>query len=586
MFDRFSQPSPIAPEGLEIFFHTPAPLPMRFLWPSSLLWSRFQDRFPLAFFAPALLKNMTNITKDSRCPKEDLSFTKMLWLIAPQYAAGRKVTELAAEIGSIMPDTKENENFGRASRLLQGTADERYIEYFKMALYRISNNLVSVDAERKLRNEWWNKSLHKKSAEWDNITEMLENSGIMSAPLRLRNITDATMNAIMEKTFQHAVRNVYFGSFKTSLETYSNSRLIDWLLQSGQNPDIRIPYSSMSPLQIAAGMTLLPLMSQLLDHGADPDYEPSGKLGERVDVGGYSHPLLETVHRYNGFDEGHLGMIERMLKMSSSVSMDSIIRTMMGKRRYFPELMEALIRNGADIFQSIKATTHDDWFIDTFSIIGCTVKCSCEPNELHPFFRLLEDAGIQNRSQIPEAVDTTSIVLLAAAEGNTAFLEALHSYGIDITATGDLGSSAIHVAAYYGHLETCKKLVLEHNALVNVSKFHTQIPSPLHFAVAGKNLDIVHLFHQSKIDVNEVFEDHYPWFWMGIIRRFETRWFDHSFTAVDVALQLPSDEISQYLLENGANAPPWGAYIFRYSRKDDAAQNLATLALRAGADPS
>lgn len=39
--------SPMTPEGLEISLNTPAPLPMRFLWPTSLPWSRFQDIFPL-----------------------------------------------------------------------------------------------------------------------------------------------------------------------------------------------------------------------------------------------------------------------------------------------------------------------------------------------------------------------------------------------------------------------------------------------------------------------------------------------------------------------------------------------------------
>lgn len=401
-----------------------------------------------------------------------------------------------------MPETQENENLVRARRLLQGTADERHSECVKIGLYKISNNLLSVD--------------ENSYTEWEIITEMLEASGIMKAPLQPRDITDATMAAIMEKLFQRTMRNIVLEPTNNSLEKSSPGRSIKWLLQSGQSPDIRIDYSvggdvcSETPLQMAAQMRSLQLMPRLLDHGASPDlsFEPWDEFEEDgIFEDNAIHPLLETVSYYDCFDEGRLDIIERLLKMTSSVSMDSIIRMIMNRGRYFSELMEVLIQNGADIFQSIKATKGAAWFVDTFSIIACTVKHSCEPKKLHPFFRLLENAGIQNLSEVPEALDTTSIVLLAAAEGNTAFLEDLRSYGIDTTAPGNLGSSAIHVAAYYGHLETCERLVLEHHAPVNAFESTNQIPSPLHFAVGGGNLGIVRLFHDSKVDVNEVFED-------------------------------------------------------------------------------
>ncbi|KAF0316466.1 hypothetical protein GQ607_016315 [Colletotrichum asianum] len=570
---RFNQLSPMTPEGLEISLSTPAPLPMRFLWPASMPWSRFQDNFPLGFSGPGLFKNMNNISKEFTYQKQDPSFTNILQVITPQYAARNSITQLAAEIGSIMPETHENEHFGRANRLLQGTADEQYSECIKVILYKISNNLFSVDEISR--------------TEWESIADILETSDIMKLPLQLGNITDATMAAIMEKLFQRAMPNIDLESPKNSLEKFSDSRIITWSLQSGLNPDIRIPYYDMSALQIAARKRFLPLMSQLLDHGADPDlsYEP---WDEGVTVR-YLNPLLETVRHYNGFDEGHLGMIERLLKMSSGVSMESTIRMIMGSRSYFPELMEVLTRNGAHIFQSIKARTDAAWFIDTFSIIGYTVKYSSKPNELHPFFRLLEDAGIQNRSQIPEDVDTTSIVLLAAAEGNTTFLDDLHSYGIDITAIGNLGCSAIHVAAYYGHLETCEKLVSGRYAPLNAFGFNKQIPSLLHFAVAGWNLDIVRLFHQSKIDVNEPFEDkqgEWSVFCRWGMKQGQREWVGRSFTAVEVAMDLFKYDIAQYLLENGAKAPPLGLYPVTYHRNDDAAQELTMLTLDAGADSS
>ncbi|KAH0423887.1 hypothetical protein CcaCcLH18_11881 [Colletotrichum camelliae] len=590
---RFSQPSPMTPEGLEISLYTPAPLPVRFLWPASTPWSRFQDSFPRVFSAPSLPKNMSNISKQLRCQQGDPSLASMLRFIAPQHEPGISVTQLAAEIGAIMPEIHENDIFVRASRLLQGAAHERYSEYVEIVLYKISNNLFSVDKT--------------SYTEWEGITKMLATSGIMKAPLQLGHVTDATMTAITEKLFQHAMRYIELEPHKSSLETSSHGRIINWLLQSGQNPCMRLRYhgkwaiSVGTPLQIAARMGSLQLMSWLLDHGACPDlsYEPWNEFAQPEMVK-CTHPLLETFRHYDGVDEGLLGMIERLLKISSEASRRSVIRMMMDRGRYFPELMEALIRSGTDLFQSMKAKPDQAWFIDTFSIIGSTVTYSCEPKELHPFFRLLENAGIQNRSQIPEAVNVTSIVLLAAAEGNTVFLEDLHNYGIDITAPGNLGSSVLHVAAYYGHLETCKRLVFERYAPLNAFEFNKQIPSPLHFAVAGNNLHIVRLFHQNKIDVNKPFEDQQKeWlaFWdrkvpSELFRKYrEILWLNRSFTAVDLALEffrfdIISFDIIQYLLENGAKAPSWGAWAVRYNRNDDTAQDLAKLAVKAGADPS
>ncbi|KAF4817562.1 Ankyrin-1 [Colletotrichum siamense] len=614
---RFSHASPMTPEGLEISLHTPASLPMRFLWPTGLPWSTFQDSFPIFFAVPDWLKSMDNGSKDLRCRRYP-SFTRILRLIAPQHAAGYSVTQLAAEIGSIMPETHEHDLFGQASRLLQGTADERYSEYFKIIWYMISNNLLLND---KMNGTYVDPILGRSQfMEWEDITEMLETLGIMKAPLQLGSIPDVTMNAIMEKLFQNALLNIDWESLNQSLEESSDGRIINWLLQSGQNPNVRIQYHLNddddygykddyyedddeddahdddvhddifmgTPLQMAAQKGSLQLMSRLLDHGACPNltYELWDESSGCETLKGI-HPLLETTRQYIAFDEDRLGMIERLLGLTSDVHMGPMIRMMMNRRYYVPELMEVLTRTGVDIFQSVKATTDDAWFIDTFSIVGFTAKYKCKPKELHPFFRLLEKAGIQHRSQIPEVVDTTSIVLLAAAEGNTAFLEDLHSYGIDTTATGNLGSSAVHVAACYGHFETCKKLVLEHHAPVNSFDSNKRIPSPLHFAAAGRNLGIVRLFHQSNIDVNEVFEDQQGE-WSVIMHWTGKRksWLKRSFTAVDVALNLSSDDITRYLLENGAKAPPWGAYYVTYFRIDDTAQELAKLAVKTGADPS
>ncbi|KAI8244495.1 Dynein heavy chain 12, axonemal [Colletotrichum sp. SAR 10_99] len=225
---QLSQPSPMTPEGLEISLNTPAPLPMRFLWPTSLPWSKFSDRFSLVASAPGLLNKMNNTSKELRYRNEDPSFTKVLRFVAPHYQTGSSVTQLAAEIGTIMPETQENENLVRARRLLQGTADERHSECVKIVLYKLSNNLLSVD--------------ENSDREWQIITEMLEASGIMKAPLQPRDITDATMAAIMERLFERAMQSIMLEPPNNSLEKSSHGRIITWLLQSGQNPDVRIYY--------------------------------------------------------------------------------------------------------------------------------------------------------------------------------------------------------------------------------------------------------------------------------------------------------------------------------------------------------
>ncbi|KAK2017097.1 hypothetical protein LZ32DRAFT_688380 [Colletotrichum eremochloae] len=206
---KFTQPSPRTPEGLDISLETPAPLNMRFSWPVDLPWHRFEESF-LHFFSA----DTNKVADDLVYGKEDIASTdKLLRSLIPHYTNRSEVTQLAAEIGSILPENYENENIRRASRLLQGSPDERYAEYVKITLYKFSNNLHNL-------SDAYNYGQFDK---WNEITDLLENSGLMASPLELQRITDSTTNAIIERLFQSAIEFLDTG---TSLEKCLEGRII------------------------------------------------------------------------------------------------------------------------------------------------------------------------------------------------------------------------------------------------------------------------------------------------------------------------------------------------------------------------
>ncbi|KAK2023021.1 ankyrin [Colletotrichum zoysiae] len=554
--DKFYQPSPRTPEGMEISLDTPAPLPMQFSWPDGLPWHRFEEDFLHYFSVPGLVGDNNKAAEDLISREEDSALTKLSRFIIPHDTTRPSVTQLAAEIGSFVPENYENENMRRATRLLQGSVDERYAEYVRLTLYKLSNNLLDTN----------------EKAKWDELTMLLETSGIMASPLKLQRMTDSTTdaidytaNAIAEKLFQETFLQMYDDG--TAWDETFEGRIISWLLTSGQNPNIRISIISYdsTPLRWAAAMQSSELILRLLDHGACPDfpYQPVYK-GDNVRhfIHGNPqsmHPILAVVHHYNTFGDDRFHVFSRLLETSSNFPMASIIQRMTSVDQSFPELLpelilelvELLVRHGADILYKTTTSIATHWYTRTVNLIDCVASVVCKPPDLHPFFRLLQNAGIESRSQIPKDFDTTSIVLLAAAQGNIDFLEDLRTYGISTITPGSRRISALHVAAHYGHLETCRKLVWEHDAPVDVNVPGYIIPSPLQFASAEGDLDIVRFLVENNADINGDYEVEQG------ERSNSLRWwpgtnFGHN--SVETALINDQSDVAQYLLDNGANA--------------------------------
>ncbi|KAK2053928.1 ankyrin [Colletotrichum caudatum] len=546
---KFNQPSPGTPEGMEISLDTPAPLPMQFSWPYGLPWNRFEENFPYSFSAPSLVRDTSKAAEDLVSREEDPALTKLLRSIIPHRTTRPSVTQLAAEIGSFVPENYENENLRRASRLLQGSADERYTEYVRLTLYKLSNNLFA----------------HSDTERWHEITELLETSGIMASPLKLQQMKDRTTdavdytaNAVAEKLFQRSMAYMPYG---TALQKCVEGRIITWLLASGQNPNIRMSGHG-TPLRRAAALHSSELLLRLLDHGACPDFLYQ-TVGESDDFSDFRHPILAMVRDYIEFGDDRFRVLSRLLDISSHIPMANIIiKRMAGDSPSFPkltpelkpELMELLVRHGADIFHETTASYNALWFTKTMNLIDCVAYISCKPPDLHPFFHLLKIAGIESHSQIPKRVNTTSIVLLAAASANVDFLEDLRRYGINTIAAGSCGISTLQVAAYKGHLETCKKLVREHHAPVDVGVSSDIIPSPIHFASAKGHLDVVRFLVQNNADINGHCKNKQGK-WCSLLQSSLATKFGHN--SVETALVNRRSDVAQYLLNNGAKKPAW-----------------------------
>ncbi|KZV72458.1 ankyrin, partial [Peniophora sp. CONT] len=88
----------------------------------------------------------------------------------------------------------------------------------------------------------------------------------------------------------------------------------------------------------------------------------------------------------------------------------------------------------------------------------------------------------------------------AAQEGHTQICRLLVEHGAIVTDTDDNGSIALHLAAYYGHVDAVHLLLLlKHGALVHDTDGNQNIA--LHLAAYYGHLDVVHLLLRSDADM-------------------------------------------------------------------------------------
>jgi ankyrin repeat protein len=358
------------------------------------------------------------------------------------------VSALASSIGLIMPESYEGENFSRAETLARGPSIDAIQEHIKIAIFKLSNKL-------------------RTSLSWDQTLEVLEMSGIMSARVQLNQHSDSsrTISALAEALYRDAFRFLYRSRFYEAPENLQSRsvKLVTWLLSLGYCSDtyIYLHYwrnrdddysldSKATGLQIAILCKNYELACVLLDAGADPSL------------------LSHHMHPWNGDHLLLLPPLAIAICCEPSPGKTAIIRR--------------LLAAGVDISAEQECKRG---FIVKLSVLRMLVGCAEE-----------EEAEMQEVMDVlcmGQAKFVTADVLISAAwDGKMKNLELLLRINPDVNMTNPLGLTALHAAAYQGHTEICKMLLLKGS----FADYPDQdAPSPLHLASYQNHVAIVALLH-------------------------------------------------------------------------------------------
>lgn len=467
------------------------------------------------------------------------------------------VSQLAAEIGCIMPESYSQENMERAKKILKGSTEESWPEYIKLVLFRLSNNLFDA---QEVNN-------------WTLILDSLERSGIMKSPLQLVRIADLTISAIAENLFRYGFDALWSLELTAELETRT-TKLITWLLSSGENPNTPVRVVSttgsvlLTPLQLAVQCEKPALAIQLLDAGADPNLAFDASQPT---------PLMSVLEHYGGFDEDNYNLFRHLLGDNASSNETpgsqgpSALMLAVEHSQLTLIDIDLLVQNGGSILHQIETpkSSRLSMFINSQSVIGCAAGLSSEWEALGRVEYLLKQVQRLYPSRSLVSMITPDVPLAAASRGHGKILRLLHEIGFNILDTWSNGISALHVAAYWGFADTCQ-LLLESGAPVEGGGSPNHTPSPLYLAIFSNYHDAVEVLINAKANVHRglaLDEGHEGWgesLWHPHWKPEQRSWTEFSsffHSPIGAAILRAQDHrICNHLVCQGVVVPKWTFY--------------------------
>ncbi|KAH0426825.1 hypothetical protein CcaCcLH18_10105 [Colletotrichum camelliae] len=594
--------SPKTPESTEVIIRTPASTPMLSLWPSCLPWLQFQRILPLSFVVPQLSK-VVDHTPIHYAAKRNIALLDSLSHVIGDSNI-KNISSLAAGLNILMPETYQGENRGRARLLLHGSAKEALTEQLSLLFYQLSNNMGDMDID---------------DNQWLSIATMLEESGMTKMSLQLGETKDATLLSVTENLFQQALKhlwnehldNAWFEGFLNGrstdlgLETYeeeykqwetdiltklSSWRIINCLLSCGQDPNVPIHFEAdevddeevcLTPLQLAAEMFCPHLVLRLLDANADPTL-----------VFDKPNPFIEIFlcRDYIGCTDKRI-LLERLLEHRACVSLSkgeqrvsfltAAIEGLFGNfEDSESELLDMLIGNDPESCAKYRTRSPIRWITRTCSVLGYAVLKHSENLAMRCLSHLLERISPSEPFVLPAQFITPDVVLFAASRGHNKILDLLQELKVDFTLCGYRGITALHVAAHYGHLETCKRL-LELGAPVDGHPDFQHLPSPLHLAAFNNKLETIELLHEYGAQLMKGITEYESQHWSNHVKHFENEGAKNPFGA---ALLRGNRQVCEYFAQQGVPCQPSAAY-YEASRPCPQSE-VVQLALRLGVDPN
>ncbi|KAF5501512.1 putative ankyrin repeat protein [Colletotrichum siamense] len=487
--------SPKTPEGLELCIRTPTPGPVQSMWAYTLPWIRFQNKV-----LPSMLLHLTHQILDSELQHPSSRARLNLSPLHRQFNGQpfRSASDFAVNVASMMPEKADNEITSSAQLILQGPTDQAFNEHVQLVLYCLSNDMYEIDCD--------------DTTSWVAVVNLIERSGLTNQPLDLAQEKDLTVTSITENLFRLCLD--YRRTQEASASSASNSSVLSWLLESGQDPNgqVMIASEACRPLQVATGTCDFKLAMKLLDAGANPNlhctdnYPPLFEL-LRDDLGLYLNMIPEQRDIFKD-------LVLRLLKAGASLNEGPYCRgpsALMWAVRLDLQIAKILIQHGSKVeYQErleqdmrIDITGHE--FIRTQSVVGFAMYDSNEKKAMRKIRYLV--GHVQRYHPVISVGDllAADVVCLAGYFGFNKVINYWCSYQNDSNTRQHGLFTALCAASFNGHRNTCE-LLLQCGAPIKSPEWLQAIPSPLHFAALTDRKPVIELLCEHGADVNAEFE--------------------------------------------------------------------------------
>lgn len=369
---------------------------------------------------------------------------------------------------------------------MKNSYDNRYSEILGILFFQLSNNISPFDR-------------FITANAWVSVLRLLKMSNVMKTSLELRNTRDTTILATAERLFQIAFEVMYYLDledfarlcmlYPVKAETLA---LIEWLLDSGQDPNT--PLSGLcedtTGLRVALLGGFFDIAIKCLDEGANPNtvFDPND-----CDTLSLAIEVLDHPPRYD--------IIGKLLDAGVDLNNHYPIFTAIQSEDM--TIIKMLLERGVELANVSAEYDSGIPDITTFAwssnskrgVLVYAADASTEDVSLYIVKFFLGILQRQNDSSQLAHLITPDPLLVAAGNGYNDVLALLLDQDISVNATTNKGFSALHTAAYWGHVKTCEILLLR-GASVEPLTDTSDTPSPLHVAAARNNICVVKLLHK------------------------------------------------------------------------------------------
>ncbi|KAI1464463.1 ankyrin repeat-containing domain protein [Daldinia caldariorum] len=495
--------SPSSPEGMVISVRSPSPFDLQSSWPSNLPWFKFKLRLTIPVSPTTTF--LTQCTNDLLRLLTRHSITEDGQDIV-QYNDCDSLpvmSRLASGLHRFMPEECPDAFLTRARSIIHGSGSQRLEQLLMVVVFRLSNNI----------------DVNKFTKIWPTVLNLFQISGIMSKPLERKDTTDITGMAVAEKLYRIAFWAGFHSGLRQPEEVKEGTRtLIKWLLSSGHDPNAMVSIGTDglgTGLYAAVLFQEVDLALMLLQRGANPNlktrmnskvklYTTEGKLPLLIAVDSNDYPQRFSLVKAlldNGADPNlystdskpyplyaaichfDLPIIELLIQYEAEISQWTAYEYEYDIPRHCPEIP-------ISAFTSIR------------SVMGYAAGISPESNALSITSYLLAQLRKRNKTTNVTRFIPVESLLIAAARGYNSVLALILEQGIDVDASNSRFYTALHLAAFWGHLDTCDMLINQYGASVESNSSRQGIASPLHLAAYGDHLDVVKLLHRSGASIN------------------------------------------------------------------------------------